>query len=207
VVAAACGGCFLSSTGRSLPGGRHLGWCSSCRGGRWRRRLRLCIPCRRCVGCNLGVAALDTSDRCTSGTSDTGGDATAAAYEPFGDSSDSFAASALRVAIVEELAMIATPVLRVRVGIETCKFSTCTKTWVYLGPGPSRESCTCSASRCDCSCTCYLLCAMLWARSAALRCCGCCSVPQLQRPSPPQRPPALPGSVHPALQEEVSSMC
>jgi hypothetical protein len=30
------------------------------------------------------------------------------------------------------LAMIATPLLRLRVGIETCAFSTCTKTWVYL---------------------------------------------------------------------------
>ena len=60
-----------------------------------------------------------------------GGDATKTAYEPFGDPS-----AASRIAIVEELSMIATPVLRVRVGIETCKFSTCTKTWVYLGPKP-----------------------------------------------------------------------
>ena len=56
-----------------------------------------------------------------------------AAYEPFGDPP---AASALGIAIVEELAMIATPVLRVRVGIETCKFSTFTKIWVLCGQGP-----------------------------------------------------------------------
>ena len=49
-----------------------------------------------------------------------GGDATTAAYEPFGDPS---ATSALRIAIVEELAMIATPVLRVRLRIETCKYA------------------------------------------------------------------------------------
>ena len=58
-----------------------------------------------------------------------GGDATTSAYEPFGDPS---AASALRFFIVEELAAIATAVLRLRFGIETCAFSTCTKTWVFL---------------------------------------------------------------------------
>jgi hypothetical protein len=48
------------------------------------------------------------------------GDAATAAYEPFGDSS---AASALGFSFVSMLAMIVTPVLRVRVCIETCKYA------------------------------------------------------------------------------------
>ena len=60
-----------------------------------------------------------------------GGDAATAAYEPSGDPSAAFA---LGFFIVEESAAIATRALRLRVGIETCKFSTCTKTWVLCAP-------------------------------------------------------------------------
>ena len=62
-----------------------------------------------------------------------GGDAATAAYEPSGNPS---AASGLRFFIVEESAALATRVFLLRVRIETCKFSTCTKTWVLFGPRP-----------------------------------------------------------------------
>ena len=98
--------------------GRLLGWCCCWRKGRWRRRLR--APCGRCVGCNVGVAALDTSDLCTTGTSDTGEPATTATYEP---SEDLSAAFALGFSIVDALALIATLGLRLLVRIETCKYA------------------------------------------------------------------------------------